>query len=362
MSSISSENKIITDLSAALTSGQDSQSILSGEEGKNFAAMFSDILKEQATSQLSDAASLGSLSSGNTFSLPSSTGTDEAAINSLLLSLAGGKELDPELAMVLLFELMSSESGSDLSMLSSLLGSTTATNAYSTTYGTTKTAGNAQDAYKTLFSGNIQSMPTYSTGTAFEGTPGTIPQNGWVAVTPYVTSDLDRRSAQLYNEVIGQFDVETNIRYTPYKRGNDTYCNIFVWDVTRAMGAEIPHYVDLKTGAPRYYPDVSGAYELDANGVYDWLTQNGKQYGWIEVSAETAQEYANKGCPAVTAWKNSDGGAGHVQVVCPSKNGGYDEIRGVTVAQSGRHNYEYAYISSTVSAGKLPEVRYFVHA
>jgi hypothetical protein len=188
-----------------------------------------------------------------------------------------------------------------------------------------------------------------------------LPEMAWIPTSPAVTGDSSCRSPELLERIIGQFGVESSARYTPYKNGSDTYCNIFVWDVTSALGAEIPHYVDAQTGQPRRYPDTAGARELDANGTYRWLSVHGSRYGWTEVSAETAQEYANRGYPAVTAWYNP-AGAGHVQVVRPSKDGAYDAGRGVAVAQAGRTNREYMYTSSMYGRSSLSQVRYFIHA
>ncbi len=179
--------------------------------------------------------------------------------------------------------------------------------------------------------------------------------------TPGITSSEGNRSASLYRQVIDQFDVESNGRYEVNKKGRgDTYCNIFMWDVTSAMGAEIPHYIDAQTGAPRTYPDVQGARQLSANGIYNWLHQHGGDYGWFEVTPEQAQTLANAGRPVVTAWQNS-GGHGHVQVVCPSKDGVYDEKRGVTVAQAGRKLSSYTPITSIYNKS-LSKVSYFAHA
>lgn len=182
------------------------------------------------------------------------------------------------------------------------------------------------------------------------------------AVTPSVTSIPGARSAGLYRNVINQFSVERNPRYMVNKNGdNDTYCNIFLWDVTRAMNAEIPHYVDPKTLEARAYPDVSGAREMNANGIYDWLADKGSDYGWVRVNAEQAQQYANQGMPVVTAWKNEAGGHGHVQVVCPSEDGRYDALRGVTVAQAGRRLTNYTPITNIYSE-RLKDVVYYAHA
>lgn len=174
------------------------------------------------------------------------------------------------------------------------------------------------------------------------------------------TSQAGNRSAQALNNVIRQFHVESAERYRPYRNGN-TYCNIFVWDVTRALGCEIPHYLDKESGQPRYYPNVAGAYELNANGVCNWLSQQGAQHGWQEITAPQAQYFANAGFPVVGAWHNSNGGGGHVQMVCPSRGGVYDPVRGVTVAQAGKYNFNYAYSDATMSADKIAQARYYMH-
>ncbi|MDR3278626.1 MAG: hypothetical protein LBT12_07615, partial [Oscillospiraceae bacterium] len=122
-------------------------------------------------------------------------------------------------------------------------------------------------------------------------------------------------------------------------------------------GAEIPHYVDSQTGAPRTYPDIQGATEQGAIAMERWLETDGASYGWKEVNAETAQAFANAGYPAVTTSK----AAGHVQMVVPSESGGYDEIRGVAVAQAGARVYNYTYLSNIYGAEGRKSVRYFVH-
>ncbi len=170
-------------------------------------------------------------------------------------------------------------------------------------------------------------------------------------------SSAGNRSASSYRKVIDQLDVENNPRYAP--RNGSTYCNIFQWDVTKAMGAEIPHYTNANTGAPtsKDDPDVR---HMNANRISGWLNEHGERYGWYEVSAEQAQRLANQGHPAVTIWKNNSGGHGHCQVVCPSQNGDYDPVRGVTIAQAGRRLMNYNYITNVYSS-TLPEVQYFAH-
>lgn len=191
---------------------------------------------------------------------------------------------------------------------------------------------------------------------------GDIPYEAWRASDPKLTSNPGNRSANRYRAVIDQFGVETNGRYKVNKKGQgDTYCNIFMWDVTKAMGAEIPHYVDPVTQAPREYPDTKGAERMTANKMYDWLHGYGSEYGWKKATAGEAQAYANAGRPAVTVWKNESGGHGHAQVVSPSADGNYDPRKGVAIAQAGRNLYNYANITQVYGSKRMDEVAYFVH-
>jgi len=206
-----------------------------------------------------------------------------------------------------------------------------------------------------------QLRPSRLSYTGGAASSGFLPVKAWLPAALRVTGNAANRDAATLRQVINQFNVESAERYRPNRNGK-TYCNIFLWDVTRALDCEIPHYVDRLTGQPRIYPDTTGAYELDASGTHDWLLRHGADHGWYEVSAEEAQYHANAGYPAVTAWKNNDGGPGHVQVVCPAHNGGYDGARGVTVAQAGSRNFSYAHLNATMSKDKIGDVRYFIHS
>ena len=170
------------------------------------------------------------------------------------------------------------------------------------------------------------------------GGTGTVklPLAVWTAATPAITSTEDNRSADRYRSLLDQFRVETAARYRPGRDGF-TYCNIFVLDVTRAMGVHIPQM---------------GAIAMDK-----WLSTEGAEYGWREVDAETAQRYANEGKPAVT----TSGENGHVQMVAPSRDGEFDPERGVAIAQAGGTNTNYAYITETYGASGMRQVRYFVN-
>lgn len=174
----------------------------------------------------------------------------------------------------------------------------------------------------------------------------------WLPADAPLKSTPSERSLALYDAVINQFAVEKNPRYRRNQQGKgETYCNIFVWDVTRAMGAEIPHWVDQTND-----PSVLGeGIELDANDVIQWLQSQG---GWKKVDSERAQDLANQGYPVVATWLNP-GGIGHIAVVRPGK---YSSSQGPTIAQAGETNFNHG----TVDLGfqSLPanqEVVYYYH-
>ncbi len=187
-----------------------------------------------------------------------------------------------------------------------------------------------------------------------------IPKDAWVPITPGITSKAGQRDPDLYNKVIDQFDVANHDRYK--KRNGFTYCNIFAWDVMKAMGVELPQRVDAKTKAPREFPDVKGTVELNANGMADWLEDKGAEYGWVEVSAEEAQAAANRGEPTVAVW-NNPGGIGHFQVVRPTQgNDKYNSNTGVYVAQAGGSNFSYATASTVYGKGNaMNKLKYYIH-
>ena len=174
----------------------------------------------------------------------------------------------------------------------------------------------------------------------------------WLPADAPLKSTPSERSPALYDGVINQFAVEKNPRYRRNQQGKgETYCNIFVWDVTRAMGAEIPHWVD-----PNNDTSVLGkGIELHANAVIQWLQPRGSLK---RVDPERAQNLANQGFPVVVTRLNP-GGIGHIAVVRPGK---YSSSQGPTIAQAGETNFNHG----TVDLGfqSLPanqEVVYCYH-
>lgn len=285
---------------------------------------------------------------GLTGGLGGSTGT------SLLGSLGGGTQssssgISGDTLVTLLFLMLAmNTSGGDGSsaMLSSLTSALTGNSPYSSF------SSNASS----LYNGLSLEGSSYKSTPVTKGT-GSYPSSMGYACSPSVVSNVGARSAALYNNVIKQFNVEGNSRYTPYKNGS-TYCNIYVWDVTTAMGAEIPHRVDANGDIVKKGSSV--AKYMTANAMYDWLGGKGQEYGWKEVSAQEAQMYANMGSPAVASWKNPKG-HGHIQMVVPSKDGGYNQEKGVAISQAGSKVIEYGHISDVYKSSRLSDIKYFVH-
>jgi len=168
--------------------------------------------------------------------------------------------------------------------------------------------------------------------------------------TPAIPGAEDTVSSDGWNiaRVIDGFNVESNSRYL--KRNGNTYCNLFVGDVTARLGVPIPNQPHT-TPNGRWYR---------ANDQYRWLLNEGRDHHWYEVSGRVAQQYANRGYVAVAAWYNPKGHPGHIAMVRPHAwNGSYSDHYGPRIAQAGRHNYN----STTVRTGfeGASGVRYFVH-
>ncbi|MBS1151852.1 MAG: Muramidase (flagellum-specific) [Myxococcaceae bacterium] len=168
--------------------------------------------------------------------------------------------------------------------------------------------------------------------------PGVANTRAWEPVTAPVRSNASNRSRGLYDDVVNQFAVGVNLRYA--RRDGNTYCNIFVWDVTKAMGAEIPHWVNGR--------------ELDANSCNSWLRSQGAAHGWKQLSASEAQAAANRGQPAVASWNNPVG-IGHIAMVRP----GTINDSGPASAQAGGHNFNFGHIANGFGSR---QPTYWVHA
>lgn len=111
---------------------------------------------------------------------------------------------------------------------------------------------------------------------------------------PWVPLDVPADVGRTSPEVIDWLNPLHRLRYQP--RNGNTYCNIFCWDWSRALGAEIPHWIGSGTGRR----------ELTINDTITWLKTEGPLHGWFPG--------AGVGEPSIVTWSNPNG-PGHVAVV-----------------------------------------------
>lgn len=138
-----------------------------------------------------------------------------------------------------------------------------------------------------------------------------------------LTNTPDKRSPMALKEVVAQFDVESAPRYRVRDITGDgkkeTFCNIYVSDVTRALFAEIPH-------------EWEGKY-LNVRAMAAWLRKG--LGAWRREESWRAQFAADSGRPAVALYDPPPTVAhGHIAVLVPC-----DGDPGVWVSQAGARNY-----------------------
>ena len=176
----------------------------------------------------------------------------------------------------------------------------------------------------------------------------------WQPYPLEVTLSDKQRSPERLAAVIEQFRLPENPRYTPRALSKDgtqaTFCNIFLWDFTRAMSCEIPHWA-WANGAPA---PVGRGKELNANQIVAWLGQYGHHYGWRKLTEEEARGAAVQGYPCVVVWQHH-GGIGHVAAV----RGGSDGI--THIAQAGSSNFERGALSRGFGRLKAPALEFWMH-
>lgn len=149
-----------------------------------------------------------------------------------------------------------------------------------------------------------------------------IPPRQWEPALPAAWNGPGERSPEALRACAAQFDVERSERYRARDVTGDgrdeTWCNIYVWDVTTALRAEVPHWY--------------GGRELNANAVCDWLVSFGNMLGWTEGDRAAAHRASAAGQPVVAGWKALRG-SGHVAILLPPVG---DELR---IAQAGKRNH-----------------------
>ena len=142
--------------------------------------------------------------------------------------------------------------------------------------------------------------------------PVWLDKEPWIPLRPLRSASSKSRRSQDYVDVCAQFQVLTARRYRP--RNGQTFCNIYAWDCTSALGCEIPHWYDQETGEKTA---VGKGTEMSANAMFDWLSA--ERGDWRRRTEQDAYAGASLGFPTVAAWKNPDGGPGHVALVLSGK-------------------------------------------
>lgn len=164
----------------------------------------------------------------------------------------------------------------------------------------------------------------------------------WKTTPPWQSIDLPPALTKTLHTIVGALDVENALRYR--QKPGATYCNIFVSDVTRAAGQEVPHVISTITGEAAELGSRNSR-EMRANDMVRWLAD--LKHGWREASRADAFDSARDGWLVVVCWDSQSIKPGHIAILLPEG----------TIAQAGAKNF----VGGTVAQGfgNLP-VRYFV--
>lgn len=163
------------------------------------------------------------------------------------------------------------------------------------------------------------------TPTHYPWPPDDVPP--WQPVLPPLVGVVGERSAKTTIDVLSQFPLQAP-RYRAIHDSNGkhtTWCNIYVWDCTRALSCEIPHWVD----AHGERCAVGQGWELMASGFERYL---GAHSDWHRCLTAYAVDRARAGHPVVATWYNPRG-PGHVAMVLPTST--QEQVR---IAQAGAAN------------------------
>jgi hypothetical protein len=153
--------------------------------------------------------------------------------------------------------------------------------------------------------------------------------------------------------IIDWLNVEQSARYIP--GGGNTFCNIYAYDYCYLAGAYLPRVwwnsiAIQRLGAgiavtPRYGETVR---ELNANSLYEWLSNYGQNFGWRrEFDLTRLQDAANDGevC-LINAQRRELNRSGHIVAVVPETAQHQARRNSASVlspiqSQAGAQNFRY---------------------
>lgn len=161
----------------------------------------------------------------------------------------------------------------------------------------------------------------------------------WQPMTAPLTTGSWCRTPELLDRVIDQFGLGRWPRWEKHvetradgRKVVSTYCNVWLSDVTRALGCEVP----------RWWQRGALLVQLSANEQQRWLQQEGPMHGWSPCTVAEAQVRANLGHPAVATWLNPEAGhSGHVGLFVPDRG-----EEGLWISQAGLTCFSRGTLSS----------------
>lgn len=166
------------------------------------------------------------------------------------------------------------------------------------------------------------------------------PDSPWLPCTPPMTSGSLQRSPEITDRIVVQFGLDQGKRWQKHVEGESlsTYCNVWLSDITRALGCEVP----------RWWLRGAELKQLSANDQVRWLSQEGRRHGWNNSTPIAAQARANLGYPSVVVWANPEVHpvtkrelSGHVAIFVPDHG-----EQGLFIAQAGLTCFSRGTLSS----------------
>ncbi len=175
-------------------------------------------------------------------------------------------------------------------------------------------------------------------------------------VTAPFTCGSSSRSPEAYQRTVDQFGVDVHPRYA--NAPGETWCNLFLSDVTRANGCEIPrswrgHWLRARAQILWLRGELTQR-ELAIALPPKLLELQGPHHGWHECSEIHARDSAGRGWPTAVTWlAPSAGEPSHVGCVMPSRTAA------TMIAQAGGKRFAYGPLATGFGSRS---VQFFTHA
>jgi uncharacterized protein YukE len=166
---------------------------------------------------------------------------------------------------------------------------------------------------------------------------------------PVINVSYNPSSQKIVN-TINELDLSRNF----LRKGEKTYCNIFVMNFAEKMGAPLPEHIDFNS-------DGKIDDYLDANEAVNWLrgtysagnVPTGPQYGWQSVDQSQAASLASQGYIVIAGYESNGSEPGHMAIVRPESQPG-----NIMIAQAGGQNFVYG---SLIQGFGSRKVEYFAY-